>query len=132
MQILVPIHYPLTKHSKRTLERAYELYKEDPDTDLTILHVNLFHIGGDVSSDMLRKEVKGRYPDLNASYRVTEDFIVEEAIFREAVEEDVDMIIMGENQMGRAKRVVRKFLGNRPDIKEFLMEKMDIEIEVVR
>jgi len=42
--VVVPVRYPLSKHSRRTLERAIEVARER-EAALTVLHVDLYQNG---------------------------------------------------------------------------------------
>jgi hypothetical protein len=46
-RVLVPVRYPLSRHSKATLEAALDVARER-DGELTVLHVDLYQNGREV------------------------------------------------------------------------------------
>ncbi len=135
MKILVPVRYPLTKNSRRTVERALELKQEeetdDGEVELVVLHVNLFQENGKVSRKELRGEVE-RSLDMNgASYVVRRGFLVEETILNEAANQGADVIVIGRTRSGKLRRALRRLIDNDPDIEGFLRKNLDVRLEVV-
>ncbi|WP_433623891.1 universal stress protein [Halomicrococcus sp. NG-SE-24] len=129
-RVLVPVRYPLSAHSKRTLASAIDL-ADERDADLTVLHVNLYHRGDDVTRRDLKRGVE-RVSDRFARVRfvVREGFLVEETILEEIVATDADVVVIGRKQVGRWRRAIRRIIGD-PDIEAFLDEKVDCELVTV-
>ncbi|RBI64066.1 universal stress protein [halophilic archaeon] len=129
-RVLVPVRYPLSAHSERTLASAIDL-SDERDADLTVLHVNLYHRGDDVTRRDLKRGVE-RASDRLARVRfvVREGFLVEETILEEIVATDADVVVIGRKQVGRWRRAVRRIIGD-PDIEAFLDEKVDCELVTV-
>ncbi|WP_440005746.1 universal stress protein [Halomicrococcus sp. SG-WS-1] len=129
-RVLVPVRYPLSAHSKRTLASAIDL-ADERDADLTVLHVNLYHRGDDVTRRDLKRGVE-RASDQFARVRfvVREGFLVEETILEEIVATDADVVVIGRKQVGRWRRTIRRIIGD-PDIEAFLDEKVDCELVTV-
>lgn len=130
--VLVPVRYPLSSHSARTLRRAVEI-ADDEDGELIVLHVNLFQNGRGVTRSELKRAVEGELgsPLSNARYSVTRGFLVEETILEEVASEAADVIVMGHKQIGRWRRAFNRLL-NDPDVAEFVEDKVDCEVVVVR
>ena len=126
-RVVVPVRYPLTDHSKRTLSRAVEV-ADEKDADLTVLHVNLYHNGKHVHRAELKRAVEREFGRIEqARYVIREGFLVEETILDEVVAEGADAVVIGRKQMGRWRRMLRKAFSD-PDIETYLREKLDIQI----
>lgn len=126
-RIVVPVRYPLTDHSKRTLSTAIET-AEERDADLTVLHVNLYHDGKSIRRTELKRAVEGEFGRIpRARYVIREGFLVEETILDEIVAEGADAVVIGRKQIGRWRRMLRKAFSD-PDIETYLREKLDIDI----
>lgn len=128
--VLVPVRYPLTAHSRATLREAARI-ADERDAALTILHVNLYQSGGSVSQRDLRQAVEdilGRTDDVRCVVR--QGFLVEETILEEAIVEDVDAVVIGDNQVGRWRRMISRIFDD-PDVERYLREELDSEIITV-
>ena len=55
--VVVPVRYPLSRHSRATLDRAIDVAAEQ-DADLTVLHVNLYQNDEAVSRTELKNAVE--------------------------------------------------------------------------
>jgi nucleotide-binding universal stress UspA family protein len=129
--VLVPVRYPLSRHSEATLEEAVRI-AEERNADLTVLHVNLYQRESRISRADLRQAVEravGRYP--KARYVVRTGFLVEETILDEAVAEDADVVVIGAKQVSRWRRMIRRLVDD-PDVERYLQEELDCEVITVR
>ncbi|MEE6209998.1 universal stress protein [Salarchaeum sp. III] len=125
--VVVPVRYPLTEHSKGTLEAAIEEARER-DADLTILHVNLYQDDRRVTRTALKHAVERAFGPLDfARYVVRRSFLVEQAILDEVAGEDADVVVIGHKQMPRWRRTLRRLFGT-PDIESFLRAELDCEL----
>ncbi|SDR41367.1 universal stress protein [Natronobacterium texcoconense] len=128
--VVVPVRYPLTKRSRRTLERAIEVAQER-DAALTVLHVDLYQNGKKVTRIDLKTAVERSFgPIENTRYVVRTGFLVEESILDEVAAEDADVVVIGNQSASRLRRVFRRFTSN-PDIDRFLREHLDCEVITV-
>lgn len=130
-RVVVPVRYPLTEHSRATLQAAVDL-AEVKDADLTVLHVNLYQESRRVTRTDLKKAVNrsfGRLP--RTRYVVRRGFMVEQAILDEIAAEGADVVVIGGKQVGRWRRSLRKLLGD-PDIESFLKRELDCDVETVQ
>lgn len=128
--VVVPVRYPLTKHSRRTLERAIEVARER-EAALTILHVDLYQNGKKVNRIDLKEAVESTFgPVKNARYVVRSGFLVEESILDEVAAEDADAVVIGTKQASRLRRLFRRFTNN-PDIDGYLRQHLDCEVITV-
>ncbi len=128
--VVVPVRYPLSKHSRATLAEAIDTAREH-DADLTVLHVNLYQTDEDVSRTELKQAVErefGRLP--RARYVVRPGFLVEETILDEIAAEEADYVVIGRKQAGRWRRMIQRVIGN-PDIEGFLRRELDCEVITV-
>lgn len=129
-RVVVPVRYPLSPHSKRTLERAIEV-AEDHDADLTILHVNLYQTGRKVTRSDLKRSVEEDFGHLaNTRYVVREGFLVEETILNEVAAERADIVVIGRKQVNRWRSTIQQLVGD-PDIESYLREELDAQVVTV-
>lgn len=128
--VVVPVRYPLTKHSRRTLEEAIEVARER-DADLTILHVDLYQSGKKVTRIDLKNAVEETFGRLeNARYVVRTGFLVEESILDEVAAEGADAVVIGNKQASRLRRIFQRLTDN-PDIDRYLRTHLDCEVITV-
>jgi len=129
-RIVVPVRYPLSKHSKRTLSEALALAAER-DGELTVLHVNLYQNGKTVTRSALKRAVENEFGDLsNVRYAVRTGFLIEESILEEVAAEDADVVVIGHKQVGRWRRVLRRIL-DEPDIERYLRKHLSCQVVTV-
>lgn len=129
-RVVVPVRYPLSTHSKRTLERAVEI-AEERDAELTVLHVNLHQNSHRTTRSELKRAVErsiGRIPD--ARYVVRGGFLVEETILDEIAAEHADVVVIGHKQAPRWRRALAR-LTKDPDIEKFLRKRLDCTVITV-
>ncbi|QLK26079.1 universal stress protein [Natrinema zhouii] len=128
--VVVPVRYPLSKHSKRTLERAIEVARER-EAALTILHVDLYQNGRKVTRIDLKNAVERVFGGLeSARYVVRTGFLVEESILDEVAAEQADAVVIGSKQASRLRRIFQRFTDN-PDIDRYLRSHLDCEVITV-
>jgi nucleotide-binding universal stress UspA family protein len=126
-RILVPVRYPLNENSVTTLREAVRIARER-GADLTVLHVDLFHDGKNVSRRDLELAVEEEVGGVeNVSYVVRRGLLVEETILEEAAAEDADVVVIGSGQAGRWRRMLRRVTDD-PDIERFLQNELDVEV----
>lgn len=129
-RVVVPVRYPLSARSKRTLEKALEVADED-DTNLTVLHVNLYQNGHPITRTELKRAVESEFGRIrNVRYVVRSGFLVEETILDEIAAEDADIVVIGHRQASRWKRLVNRLVRD-PDIETFLKHRLDCTVITV-
>jgi nucleotide-binding universal stress UspA family protein len=129
-QVVVPVRYPLTQHSKATLARAIDIAAER-DGRLTVLHVNQYQENGSVSRAALKDAVEqefGRLPE--ARFVVRKGLLVEETLLDEIVAERADVVVIGKKQAGRWRQMIRRLVDD-PDIEHYLREELDCDVVTV-
>jgi nucleotide-binding universal stress UspA family protein len=125
--VVVPVRYPLSRHSRATLERAIEV-AEEHDADLTVLHVNLYQNDEKVTRAELKRAVESAFGRLDrARYVVRPGFLIEETILDEVAAENADYVVIGRKQASRWRRMVRRLIDD-PDIEGFLRSELDCEV----
>ena len=128
--VVVPVRYPLSKHSKATLEEAVRI-AEERDADLTVLHVDLFQDNRSVSRVDLKREVESKLGRLDrARYVVRRGFLVEETIMDEVAAEGADAVVIGSKQAGRWRKMLNK-LFEAPDVGQYLEDQLDCTVITV-
>lgn len=129
-QVLVPVRYPLSSHSRATLGRAVEVAEEN-DGSLTVLHVNLYQNGRRVSRAELKEAVENAVGSLqNTRYVVRSGLLVEETILEEVASQHADIVVIGQKQASRWRRMVRRITDD-PDIEQYLADEVDARIVTV-
>lgn len=129
-RVVVPVRYPLSEHSERTLRTAVRV-ADERTADLTVLHVDLFQNGRKVTRTDLKRAVEESVGELdNARYVVQRGFLVEETILEEVAAEEADVVVIGHKQAGRWRRMIST-LTNDPDIETFLRDHLDSELITV-
>lgn len=130
-RVVVPVRYPLTRHSKKTLSEAIRIANER-DAHLTVLHVDLYQDGRKVSRAELKRAVEAEFGPLDrVRYLIRRGFLVEETILEETVAEGADIVVIGSKQASRWRRTLSRFLDD-PDIESFLTEKLDCTVVTVQ
>ena len=125
--VVVPVRYPLSDHSRATLERAIEV-AADHDADLTVLHVDLYQSDGDATRAELKAAVERAVGRIErARYVVRSGFLVEETILDEVAGENADYVVIGRKQTSRWQRAVRRLLDD-PDVEGFLRRELNCEV----
>lgn len=125
--VVVPVRYPLSEHSRRTLSTAAEVAAER-DANLVVLHVDLYHKGERTERAELRAAVIDEIgPTENLRVLVRRGFLVEETILEEIAAEEADVVVIGHKQVGRWRRAMRR-LKRDPDIESFLRTRIDCEL----
>jgi K+-sensing histidine kinase KdpD len=126
-RVVVPVRYPLSEHSERTLRKAVEV-ADRKDADLTVLHVDLYQDGTDVSHRDLKRTVERAVGEVGgARYVVRDGFLVEETILEEVAAEGADAVVIGHKQAPRWRRMIRSLVDD-PDIETYLQERLDCQV----
>lgn len=129
-QVVVPVRYPLSKHSRATLAEAIRIADRE-DASLTVLHINLYQEGSHVTRSMLKEAVESEFGVLpNARYAVRRGLLVEESILEEIAAEQADIVVIGKKQAGRWRSMVRRLVDD-PDVEQFLRSKLDCQVVTV-
>jgi nucleotide-binding universal stress UspA family protein len=128
--VVVPVRYPLSKHSKATLKEAIRI-AEEREGELTVLHVDLFQENRNVSRAQLKREVESELGWIErARYVVRQGFLVEETIMEEVAAENADVVVIGSKQAGRWRKMLNKLFQS-PDVGKYLEEKLDCTVITV-
>lgn len=129
-QVLVPVRYPLTDNSRRTLHSAIDL-AEERDAELTVLHVNTSDLDRRVTRTMLQTAIERAVGELpHARYIVRYGALVEQTILEEVTDGDADVVVLGESRTGIVGRILRQVF-DEPDVEAYLRDRHDGEIHVV-
>lgn len=129
--ILVPIRYPLTDESSRTLAMAGRLAEERRPAEVRVLHVNLLQYNGDVQTVELTRAISSVLDGVEASVTTRRGFLVEEVILEEAAGAGADVIVVGTDRDTLWRRLVRRLIGNEPRIGAYLDENAPRGTDVV-
>lgn len=130
-QIVVPVRYPLSQHSRATLAEALEIASEYDESSLTVLHINLYQNSKVVTRGDLKKAVETEFGSLpHARYAVRSGFVVEQSILEEIAAEEADIVVIGKKQVGRWRKMIQRIVDN-PDVEAYLRENLDCEVVTV-
>ena len=129
-QVVVPVRYPLSEQSRATLGEAIRIAQQESGL-LTVLHVNLYQSGKQVTRSQLKEAVKAEFGSLpNVRYSVRRGLLVEESILEEIAAEEADIVVIGEKQVSRWRQMIRRLVDN-PDIERFLRSELDCRVVTV-
>lgn len=129
-QVVVPVRYPLSDHSRATLAEAIRIADRE-DGSLTVLHIDLYQSSGRVTRSMLKEEVEATFGTVpNARYAIRRGLLVEESILEEIASEDAEIVVIGKKQAGRWRKMVRRLVDD-PDVEQFLRAELDCQIITV-
>lgn len=129
-QIVVPVRYPLSEHSRATLAEAIEIAKER-EGSLTVLHINLYQTGRQVSRSELKRAVESEFGHLpDTRYSVRSGLLVEETILDEIASEETDIVVIGKKQAGRWRKMLQRITDD-PDVETYLRDRVNCEIVTV-
>lgn len=129
-QVVVPVRYPLSDHSRATLAEAIDI-ADSEDATLTILHVNQIQNGKRVTRSQLKAAVTDEFGPLpNARFAVKHGLLVEESILEEVAAERADIVVIGKKQAGRWREMIRRLVDD-PNIESFLREQLDCSVVTV-
>jgi nucleotide-binding universal stress UspA family protein len=128
--VVVPVRYPLTSHSKSTLEEAIRVSEEE-GASLTVLHVNLYQNNGRVTRTDLKSAVESVFGHVpRTRYVVRSGLLVEETILDEIISEQADVVVIGQKQTSRWREMVRRLVDD-PDLEHYLEDELDCRIVTV-
>lgn len=131
VRVVVPVRYPLTRHSTATLSEAIRI-ADEREAELTVLHVDLYQENQGVTRAMLRRSVESAFGSVErVRYVVRRGFLVEETILEEVAADEADIVVLGSKQVGRWRKMLRRVLDD-PDIESYLREKLDCTVITVR
>lgn len=129
-RLIVPVRYPLTRRSKRTLSEAFSIAR-DREAEMTVLHVNLYQNGRGITSAELQGAVQAEFGRLpGTQYVVRAGFLLEETIIDEIVGENADLVVVGESTASRWRRLLRRVFST-ADVETALRERLDCPVVTV-
>ena len=129
-QVVVPVRYPLSGHSRATLSEAIDIADRE-DAALTVLHIDLYQSGGGVTRGMLKDAVESEFGVLpDTRYSVRRGLLVEESILEEIAIQGADVVVIGKKQVSRWRSMVRRLVDD-PDIERYLRGELDCQVVTV-
>lgn len=129
--ILVPIRYPLTDKSARTLAAAGRLAHDHAPANLIVLHVNLYQTADNTKTEELTRAISSTLDGVEASVITRRGFLVEEVILDEATQIDADIVVVGADQRATWRSILSRLLGNEPAVGSFLRDHSTEDIEIL-
>jgi nucleotide-binding universal stress UspA family protein len=129
--ILVPIRYPLTDESTRTLEVACDLAREEPKAELLVLHVDPFQSDEKTRLSDLRRAISTHTDGVSTEVITRRGFFVEEVILEEVEARAADVVVVGADRTPRWRRLLRRLLGNDPAIGPYLRTRIGEDTRIV-
>ena len=126
-QVVVPVRYPLTDHSRATLAEAIRV-ADEREADLSVLHVNLYQQGRRVTRGQLKSAVEKAFGHLpHTRYVVRSGLLVEETILEEIAAQKADVVVIGKKQASRWRSMIRRLVDD-ADVERFLRNEVDCEV----
>ena len=126
-QVVVPVRYPLTEHSRATLAEGIDV-AEERDADLAVVHVNLYQQGRRITRRDLKRTVEDEFGHLpRTRYVVRSSLLVEETILEEIAAQKADVVVIGKKQASRWRSMIRRLVDD-ADVERFLREEVDCEV----
>lgn len=129
--VLVPIRYPLTDASARTLDEAARRAAAEPDAQLLVLHVDPLQGNAKTRASDLYHAVASHVGGVDTEVLTRRGFFVEEVILEEAEANRADVVVVGADQSATWRRLLRRLLRNDPAIGSYLRAETDEETAVV-
>lgn len=128
--VVVPVRFPLTGRSRRTMEEGLRL-AEERDGRLIVLHINLYQDGDRTTPAQLKRAIESEFGRLpRARYEVRGGFIIEETLLAEIEAEDPDVVVIGARRDGPLGRL-RRVLVDEPDVEPILTSSLECEVVTV-
>lgn len=129
-QVVVPVRYPMSDHTRETLSEAIRIADRENAT-LTVLHVDLYQNPKRVTRRQLKDAVEAEFGEIpGARYAIRQGLLVEESILEEVAAEGADIVVIGRKQAGRWRKMIRR-LTDDPDVEAFLREQLDCNVVTV-
>ena len=129
--VLVPVRYPLQEASVETIAHAVDVADELGDAHLYLLHVNVLHKGEDVDRTQFRRAVDEQVDTPpETSCHVRDAYLIEKAIHKEAAEQDVDYVVIGQSMRAQWRQLLADYLGIGVDLEAFLENQLNAELVV--
>lgn len=131
MIVLIPVRYPLTDRNRSAINKGRELLADALDPELLLLHINRLQKGEHVTRSDLRTAIEAEFGALPATYLVRDAFLYEEAVLNEALNHDVDHIVLSERRYSAWQQLVRETLDIDVDLETFLDAQLETTIHII-
>lgn len=129
--VLVPVRYPLTDASARTLEEAARLAEAEPDAQLLVLHVDPLQSSVKTRASDMYHAVAAHVGEVETEVLTRRGFFVEEVILEEAEANRADVVVVGADRAATWRRLLGRLLRNDPAVGSYLREETDERTEIV-
>lgn len=129
--VLVPIRYPLTDESARTLDAAGDIAADHDDVEVVVVHVDRFQNNETTETTELTRAIRAVLDDVDTAVITRRGFFVEEVLLEEAEVLEADVVVVGASRTARWRRLLRRLLGNDPAVGTYLRQETDDDVEVV-
>jgi hypothetical protein len=94
--------------------------------------VNLLHKGEHAEREDLVRAVEQEFGSVtSASYHVRDAFLLEETILYEAIQQDVDYVVIGKDTTARWRQILSDRLDIDTDLEVFLQRHLNTKLVVV-
>ena len=129
--VLVPVRYPLTDASARTLEEAARLAAAEPDPQLLVLHVDPLQSSVKTRASDMYHAVAAHVGEVETEVLTRRGFFVEEVILEEAEANRADVVVVGADRAATWRRLLGRLLRNDPAVGSYLRAETAERTEVV-
>lgn len=128
--LLLPVRYPLTATSTRTLQYAAERLEQTSNADFRVLHVNLLYRDGTARPAEIARAIEPFVGQYDPDVVVRRGMLVEGIISEEAARFGADLIILGDDDRPWWRRAFGRLLWSDPDIATHLRTQTESRIEI--
>jgi K+-sensing histidine kinase KdpD len=128
---LVPIRYPITDDSARTLAAGGRLANERSPANLVVLHVDLLHNQESTKTAELASAISATLDGVDARVTTRRGFLVEREILESAKQWNADVVVIGDGPGSTWRRPLQKLFGANRAIASYLREHAPPGMDVV-
>jgi K+-sensing histidine kinase KdpD len=129
--LLVPIRYPLTDDSARTLATGGRLASERAPANLVVLHVDLLHHHESTKTTELARAIDATLEGVATRVTTRQGFLVEREIVESVRQWDADVVVLGERHEATWRRYLRRLFRRDRGFAAYLSSHVPPGVEVL-
>jgi K+-sensing histidine kinase KdpD len=129
--LLVPIRYPLTDDSARTLAAGGRLASERAPANLVVLHVDLLHRQESTKTAELARAIDATLEGVATRVTTRQGILVEREIVESVRQWDADAVVLGERHDATWRRYLRRLFRREQGVANYLSSHVPPGVEVL-